>query len=297
MNQFLRNLPPLGQLLFFVVFSFLSAGLFSMLAVILSSSFFNVSMEDFANDFNFYASENLDVAILFTTMNAIGLFLLPALTFASFLSDYPYDYLKISSIPKHIIFLLSLLVMLLSYPLINYTYALNGLIALPKWMMDEELLRENLINNMVAQKSLLQNILVLAILPAFAEELFFRGIAQRLVMKIFKGNIHVAILFVAVVFSALHMQFAGFLPRAFMGVVLGYVYAYSHSLWPGIFIHFLNNALAVVLASMMINQPEIEAIENFSSELNVTNSLIALVCTVGLFFILKLIKKTAISSE
>jgi hypothetical protein len=164
-------------------------------------------------------------------------------------------------------------------------------------MMDEELLREDLINNMIAKKSLWLNILVLAVLPALAEELFFRGIAQRLVTKLFRGNFHLAILFVAVVFSALHMQFAGFLPRAFMGVVLGYVYAFSHSLWPGIFIHFLNNAVAVVLASMMINNPEIEAIENFSSEINLANTALAVVCLAGLFFILRQIKKAAISSE
>ncbi|MFP5471095.1 MAG: CPBP family intramembrane glutamic endopeptidase [Bacteroidia bacterium] len=297
MNQFLRNLPPLGQLLFFVVFSFLSAGLFSMLAVILSASFFNLSMEEFANNFDFYAPENLDIAILFTTMNAVGLFLLPALTFASFLSNYPYDFLKISSTPKRKIFLFSLLVMVLSYPLINYTYALNLLVELPRWMMDEEALREDLINNMVVQKSLLQNILVLALLPAFAEELFFRGIAQRLVTKIFRGNIHLAILFVAIVFSALHMQFAGFLPRAFMGIVLGYVYAYSHSLWPGIFIHFLNNATAIILASLMVNNPNLEAIDTFSSEINLVNTLIALVCSVGLFFLLKQIKITATTTE
>ena len=59
---------------------------------------------------------------------------------------------------------------------------------------------------------LLLGIFVIALLPAIGEELVFRGMIQR---ELWRGtlNIHLAIWISAAIFSAIHMQFYGFIPR------------------------------------------------------------------------------------
>jgi len=88
---------------------------------------------------------------------------------------------------------------------------------------------------------LLINLGLMALLPAFAEELSFRGTLQQIL-----GNKHLAIWLTAIVFSAIHMQFYGFIPRMLMGAMFGYIFVWTGSLWVPIVMHFTNNSLAVI---------------------------------------------------
>ena len=92
---------------------------------------------------------------------------------------------------------------------------------------------------------LIFNILVIALVPALGEEMIFRGWIQRQLMRIINRP-HVAIWASAAIFSAIHFQFLGFLPRLLLGVLLGYLYFWTGSLWVSIFAHFLNNGLQVI---------------------------------------------------
>lgn len=87
--------------------------------------------------------------------------------------------------------------------------------------------------------------LVVAILPGVGEEIVFRGIIQG---ELFRStrNIHVAIWVSAVIFSAFHMQFYGFVPRVFLGALFGYLYYWSNSLTMAVMAHFINNGLIVI---------------------------------------------------
>ncbi len=88
-------------------------------------------------------------------------------------------------------------------------------------------------------------LVVIAILPAIGEELVFRGIIQR---EFFRGtnNIHVAIWVSAAIFSAIHIQFYGFVPRMLLGALFGYLYYWSGNLWMPILAHFINNGFTVI---------------------------------------------------
>ncbi|MFN0032433.1 MAG: type II CAAX prenyl endopeptidase Rce1 family protein [Flavobacteriales bacterium] len=88
-------------------------------------------------------------------------------------------------------------------------------------------------------------IVSIALLPAVCEELLFRGVLQPLLAKAFR-NIHLAIWVSAALFSAIHMQFYGFLPRMLMGALLGYLVVWSGSLWTSMLAHAANNTLAIV---------------------------------------------------
>lgn len=93
---------------------------------------------------------------------------------------------------------------------------------------------------------LLLNLLIIALIPAVGEELTFRGLLQQSLTRHIK-NAHVAIIVSAAIFSFIHFQFLGFLPRMFLGILLGYMFYISGSLWTSIVMHFANNGTAVVL--------------------------------------------------
>ena len=93
---------------------------------------------------------------------------------------------------------------------------------------------------------LLVAMLVIAVLPAIGEELVFRGLIQN---ELYRGtkNIHVAIWVAAILFSAIHFQFFGFVPRLLLGALFGYLYYWSRNLWIPILAHFVNNGLSVLV--------------------------------------------------
>ena len=89
------------------------------------------------------------------------------------------------------------------------------------------------------------NIFLIALIPAIGEELFFRGIIQQKLENILAP--HLSVFITSFIFSAIHFQFFGFLPRLFLGMILGYLFLYSRNLWASIFAHFINNAMGVLL--------------------------------------------------
>jgi membrane protease YdiL (CAAX protease family) len=92
---------------------------------------------------------------------------------------------------------------------------------------------------------LLLGLLVIALLPGIGEELVFRGLIQN---ELWRGtkNVHVAIWVSAFIFSAIHTQFFGFVPRMLLGALFGYLYYWSGNLLIPMFAHFFNNAFGVV---------------------------------------------------
>ena len=129
------------------------------------------------------------------------------------------------------------------------------------------------------------NLFLIALIPAFGEELFFRGVVQQYLQKILK-NPHLGVCLTACVFSAIHMQFFGFLPRFLLGLILGYLFFYSGNLWMSVLGHFINNALGVLLSySAFANKltPDITNIEK--TGINLSQAFFS-VAVVLLFFYL-----------
>lgn len=94
--------------------------------------------------------------------------------------------------------------------------------------------------------SLLSGILVVGIITGICEELFFRAGLQRILSR--SMSVHAAVWVSALVFSLVHFQFYGFVPRVILGAFFGYLYAYTGSLWLNATAHALNNSLVVVTA-------------------------------------------------
>jgi membrane protease YdiL (CAAX protease family) len=121
-----------------------------------------------------------------------------------------------------------------------------------EWALTEEERLERLttlITDFDSTAGMLIGIVVIALLPAIGEELVFRGMIQHELWRATK-NVHVAIWASGIIFSAIHLQFYGFVPRMLLGVLFGYLYYWSGNLLLPMFSHFLNNAFAVVMVYM-----------------------------------------------
>jgi membrane protease YdiL (CAAX protease family) len=151
-----------------------------------------------------------------------------------------------------------LLVIMLAFflfPITNFTGQLNSEMHLPdwmsgleKWMIEKEDQADGLIDLLISSNTfwvMLLNIIMIAVLPAIGEELIFRGVFQKIFYKLFRSG-HLAVWFTAIIFSAVHFQFLGFIPRFILGLVFGYLYLWSGTLWLPIIAHFVNNAVPVV---------------------------------------------------
>jgi uncharacterized protein len=146
---------------------------------------------------------------------------------------------------------------------------------------------------------LIGNLFTIAFLAAFVEELFFRGMLQQTLTEA-KLNHHIAIWITAAVFSAIHIQFYGFLPRMFLGAILGYLFFYTGSIWVSIAAHFVNNAL-VVLVGYFSDNVKLNPLENGGDEIGmkISPALAALsfMLVLGVIILLSRMKKNADTTD
>lgn len=202
------------------------------------------------------------IALLYIAqvLGVILLFILPAFLFSIFWTRSRIHYTGITTMPALSTILIGCVGMLLAMPMINWFAELNQHMQLPEafgsietWMKNTESKAAELTEVFTKGTSvskLVLNLFVVGFVAAFSEELFFRGILQKVLIECFK-NKHVGVWIGAVLFSGFHMQFYGFFPRMLMGAYLGYLFLWSGSLWPGLLAHFSNNAIAVYVMWLM----------------------------------------------
>lgn len=192
-------------------------------------------------------------------LQTVATFLLPALAGAYLWSERPMQWLHLDKGLAWQEALAAVVIMLLALPGINLLSAWNQQMALPEWMSGIERwmrMQEDAAAQLTEQflqvstvGGLLVNIGLMALLPALAEELTFRGVVQGM----FTRNKHVAIWAAAAIFSFVHFQFYGFLPRMLLGAMFGYMLWWTGSLWMPMLMHFVNNCAAVVMAFCAYN--------------------------------------------
>lgn len=194
----------------------------------------------------------------------VFVFILPALLAALLATRLPAKLLAVDRAPGVIVTVLSILALLVSMPAMNLVVEWNNNLHLPESMAAiESQLRNmedaaaNTINTLMEGAgigSLVVSILIIGVLAGFSEELFFRGAMQRIIMCT-KVNGHVAVWLVAIIFSMLHFQFFGFVPRVLLGAYFGYLLWWSRSLWLPIFVHVFNNSVVVYNTWRTANAP------------------------------------------
>lgn len=234
-----------------VLFCLLGALFGSLLAVGIGLSKGMDYEEIMANLGADFSPENRGFVRLTIGLNHFFMFLVPALvTVWVFYKKEMVAYLRLRPAPKWAIVGLGILFLVVLMPAVQFSYFLNQQIPLPDWMHLMEASTADAIKNLLVMDSFwefLANIVVIALLPAIGEELVFRGILQTQLMRRIQ-NPHVAIWLTGAVFSAIHFQFEGFLPRMLLGVALGYLFYWTKNLWIPIIAHFINNGVQVAAA-------------------------------------------------
>jgi CAAX protease family protein len=225
--------------------------------------------------------------------------LITPVIFAYIIVRDPEDYMKTNTHFSWQLIVVAFLVMMLSTPLIEYLSNINENMVLPKalhgleqWMKDSEDSAKKLSDSMMQMhtfRDMLFDLLFIGLLTAIVEESLFRGCMQTIFVRWTK-NYHVAIWITAILFSAFHMEFYGFLPRLLLGVLFGYFVAWSGSIWPAVWGHFVNNGTAVVVTYLYQNKM-IKFNPDEQQTFNASGYVISFVITVFLLFLYHYIAK------
>ncbi len=288
-----KNDSALRQLFALVALILLGLAVFMGLGALLGLLFYGNDMLIAIQTGIFVSNEELNFLKLLQGMSHTGMFVVPSFVYAWLSGTDKYKYLSINILPNGQMVLMVILLLLVSTPVIGLTIEWNSKLILPEfmspiedWMRESEekaMLLTNKILSTTSFTALIANIFILAILPAVGEEFLFRGVLMR-VFSGFIKNIHVNIVLTAILFSALHLQFFGFLPRFLLGVALGYLLVWSGSLWLPIIFHFLNNAFAVLINYFYSKGFITANPETFGTFENQIVVLIPLIMVAGIFY-------------
>lgn len=253
----LKNSSPFIHLLFsalIIVGSFL---LFLFVASLLAFPIFDLEAEELITIIDDLSeSENVEIMKYFQIWLSIGTFIIPAFVIAYVINGNSIEYLKLNHRVNSLSIINVILLMLVALPVINLLAKWNAEMNLPGFLDGLELRMKEmedragrLTETFLESKSFAQyivNMIMIAVLPAIGEELLFRGVFQRTLIS-WTRNSHIGIIIAALIFSAFHLQFYGFLPRLALGVFFGYLLYWSRTIWLPIFAHFVNNGIAVTV--------------------------------------------------
>ncbi len=245
------------QLLSLFALALFGSIVFSAIGIGLAAVLYDFNSEEILS---FLANPSLgdqQVFKLVQGFSTVGTFLFPALVGAQLISYHPEELLGLKKFGQPIWLLLVLLI-LASYSmgaLSDLLYRFSAAIPLPDSLASW---RENLeqsqvymleqydsILRMQNPLDFIQVLVIMALIPAVAEESLFRGVVQPLLGR--HINKHAAIWITAVIFGLLHNQYLAFLSITVLGALLGYLRHWSDSLWLPTILHFFNNASIVVM--------------------------------------------------
>jgi membrane protease YdiL (CAAX protease family) len=266
-----------------------------MIGILMAIPLFDVNLLKNISVYTDYKNpESVPILKYLQIIQSVSMFIIPALFAGFFFGGNTGNYLGLNKVSTIRIFFATILIMFVSLPMISWTTSLNEMVKLPDfmkgvedWMKETEDTAAGLTEsflNVDSAGGLLLNLLMIAIIPSVGEELFFRGLLQRLFSEWFR-NVHIAIFIIAFLFAAIHLQFYGFLPRMLLGVIFGYLFYWTGSIWIPIFAHLLNNGSAVII-SFLANRGTISSgYEDFGATENLFLIGGSILFTAGLLYL------------
>ena len=290
---------PFAQLLIFIGL-FCIAVFLLMIGMMLAQMTGKVNLMVLQSTGSFDDPDVLKTLKILQIASAIILFIVPAIVFTFLAARKWAAYLNIDRIGKISILLLGGILMVVASPLINFLVEINSHLQLPEWlhgveawMKDSEAKDDALTAAFINHQTftdLIVNLIMIALIAAVSEELFFRGVMQKLLVKMTK-NTHIGIWITGIIFSAIHLQFYGFLPRMLMGVYLGYLLVWSGSLWVTIFAHFINNGAAVLFSYLEERKIITDSVDKVGTQAGGSEAVYVIVSTTLVVLLLVAIYK------
>ena len=269
-----RTIPPLKSLLLLLLLALLGAVVLGMISVFVGLLITGVPAGDFAN---VLAGGISSVGFLKIVQagSSIGMFVLPPLLLG-LAEKHRYTYLDFRAPVNPSMWFMVIAVMFFSAPVFEQAIKLNEQMRLPEalsglenWMKAKEAEQERLTTLLLSETTytgLITSLLVVAVIAAIGEEFLFRGCVQGILTRWFK-NPHTAIWMTAIIFSAIHLQFYGFLPRMLLGALFGYLLFWGKNIWLPVLAHFMNNAFATMSAFYLKRQGKSLEELNFSQQI------------------------------
>ncbi len=245
----------LDLLITFVVFS-----LSFIILLVLGKVIFNIPIKELV--FSAAFLDNPNALKYLVVIQSLSLFWIPSFVIA-WLYSRPGQFFNLSYRVNYQSIILIIALIIVSQGVVNilaywnYNFHLTGnLHDLELKLREMEKTAQVLTNKMLSDTSfsgLVLNIIVVALIPAIGEELFFRGVLQSHLHETIR-NKHIAIFIAAFIFAFAHNEFFTFLPRIFLGLILGYIFYWFKNIWAPILAHFTNNFLGVLIYFFSLRQ-------------------------------------------
>lgn len=290
------NYSTTVKLIFLLILSIASLSAFLFIASVIVRVLWGFDFID-----NPAVLENLDDPFvvdanrLMLVFQHVGLFIFPALLFLRLSTEKPKEFIfwrNSFSVAKASVVILLLLSFM---PVVNLFISLNEAVVFPEFMSGiEYALRsmedsaEALTNALIKMDNLtdfLYLTLLVAVLPAIGEELMFRGVIQRMLSVQFK-NYHSGIWASAFLFSAMHFQFYGFIPRMLLGAMFGYMLVYTGNILYTMIAHFFNNFASLLIAYLIQQGKVPESVDTMGANFEWAYIIPGLFFTAALFYYL-----------
>lgn len=202
-----------------------------------------------------YGKEHILMLRYLVVSQGIALFIIPAIIILALMNPVPGFNFMLLKTPGIIEVGLVIVLAFCIFPITSFAGQLNSSLHVPdflsgveQWMKKKEYNAAHITDLLMVSDTfrvMLVNIFMIAVIPALGEELIFRGVFQKIFCNLFKSG-HLAIWVTAILFSAFHFQFFGFVPRLILGLIFGYLFFWSGTLWIPVISHFVNNAVPVV---------------------------------------------------
>jgi len=243
----------------------------SFLLIAIKTGFNGEAISEIMANLNDYPVSMREIQLL----SQLGTFVFPALLAAYLFSKNFKEYFYLKTPVKSSVVFWAILSMILVQPFLNLITQWNQQMVLPDFLkgvedyiksMEESLAKatEAMLHAENVQ-TVLFNILIVAVLAAIGEEFVFRGVLQRIFGQMIR-NKHIVIWSVAFIFSFIHFQFYGFVPRLLLGAYFGYLLDFTRNLWIPVLAHFTNNFFGVMLFTIyQDDSKQMEAMDNLGS--------------------------------
>lgn len=249
LNRYLTFYNSGKQFIVFLVILSMSLVIGGFVIQQVSEMLTGISLEEM----NLMSDMTKEVGDKMKIINAIFLaflLLLPSFLFAYLAYPSPAQYLGLHSKSGGYIWILAILLFACALPFTSLLEQWNSHFSfLAKYKTDDERISKMYLAMLQGNqwKDLLLNTMAICIAPAIIEEVFFRGCLQQLFANWLRKKQWIGIILVALIFSAFHGQMNAFLPRFFLGLLLGIIYHFTSNLWITILVHFLNNFMTILM--------------------------------------------------
>jgi membrane protease YdiL (CAAX protease family) len=220
------------------------------LAQVLVPALSGISVAEATADPTLSHPGSLQAIRIFQLIISISWFLLTPLIYSLLVyKQKAAGFLQFNAVQPSKLYFTGIILLLASIPFVGWLQQINTGLDLGTMAKQAEDQATNLTKRFLQMPTVgdfIFNLVMVAIIPALGEELYFRGAMQQ-IFREWLGKPWPAIIITAAIFSAVHGQFLTFLPRFFLGILLGFVFERSGSIWLPILLHFINNGMQVVL--------------------------------------------------